>query len=186
MASVTELQTTSPPLRAGRWDLDSDHSSVTFSIPFLGVSRVRGRFNRFSATLEIGSRPEESSLTAAVDVASVDTGIAARDQHLRSPELLDVASRSTITFVSDRIIGGRARWRVDGRLSFGRVTRPMTFDVGFGGVADSFDGTRHAGFTATGTLSRTELGIDLPGGIPTFMLGDVVDVELDVQFVEPS
>ena len=173
-------------LRRGVWQLDAAHSIVGFSIRHLGIAKVRGRFNRFDTELVVGESLEDSSLTAMVELASVDTGNTDRDDHVRSPDLLHVERRPTMTFRSTRINGVDEAWLVDGDLTIGEITRPFSLDVEFGGLESFFDGTRHAGFEARGELRRTDFGIDLPGGIGGAMLGDVVRVELDVELIEPA
>src|SRR5262245_52474133 len=96
---------TALPLTAGRWGLDTNHSSVGFTIRHLGVSKVRGAFASFDAELVVGPTLAESSLVATIDVSSLDTGNADRDAHVLSPDLLDVARRPTMSFRSSRIRG---------------------------------------------------------------------------------
>ena len=182
----TSTDPTAPVLRPGRWTLDPGHSAVTFSVVALGVSRVRGRFNRFDVDLHVGESLDDTHLEASIDVTSIDTAVTGRDDHLRSPELLDTDRRPTLRFASSAIVETESGWRVDGELTFGDRTNPVTLDVSFGGLAPAFDGSRHAGFRATTALRRTEFGIDTAAGIPPGMLGDDIDIELDVQFVEPS
>jgi polyisoprenoid-binding protein YceI len=158
---------------------------VSFSIRHLGVSKVRGRFRTFDAELVVGASPRATSVTAVVELASIDTANAQRDEHVRSAEILDVAQRPQISFRSTAIDGSGSRWHVDGELTIGAITRPLRLEVEFGGV-ETFviDGTRHAGFEATGELRRKDFGI-APGGAGA-LLGDVVKVELDLQFIEPD
>jgi polyisoprenoid-binding protein YceI len=182
--SITE--STPLTLRPGVWRLDPAHSLIAFSIRHLGIAKVRGRFNSFDTELIVGESLERSSLTATVELASVDTGNSDRDDHVRSSDLLDVERRPTMTFRSTRIDGVDDAWRVHGDLTIGEVTKPFSLDVDFGGLESFVDGTRHAGFEAKGELRRTDFGIDLPGGIGGAMLGDVVRVELDVELVEPA
>jgi polyisoprenoid-binding protein YceI len=176
------------PLRPGRWALDPAHSSVSFSIRHLGVSKVRGQFRRFDTEVVVGESLADTSLRATVDLASIDTGNPDRDSHVRSPDLLDVERRPTMAFASRSITGDGSRWTVEGDLTIGDVTRFFALQVLHGGVESYFDGTRHAGFEATGELRRKDFGIDiaLPPGVSGAMLGDVVKVELDIQLVEPS
>jgi polyisoprenoid-binding protein YceI len=176
------------PLAAGRWALDPAHSSVGFTIRHLGVSKVRGRFQRFDVDVVIGATLAETSLTATVDVASVDTGNPDRDAHVLTPDLLDVARRPTMTFRSTSITEGGDGWLVDGDLTIGEVTRPFRLDVELGGVEEFPGGPRHAGFEARGELRRKDFGIDLtlPPGVSAVALGDVVKIELDVQLLEPA
>src|SRR5262249_28476360 len=87
------LSTATLPLDAGRWAVDLAHSSVTFSIRHLGVSKVRGRFNAFDAEVVIGDTLEGTSVAATIDVASIDTGVADRDAHVLSADIVDVERR---------------------------------------------------------------------------------------------
>jgi len=173
-------------LTPGRWELDTNHSSVGFAIRHLGVSKVRGAFRDVSAELVIDGPGEAGRLEVEVALASVDTGNADRDAHVRTADLLDVAVRPTMRFVATGVRGDQDRFDLSGDLTIGEVTQPVTFDVEFGGLeAFPADGRRHAGFEATGEIRRSDFGLD--GGLlaGTF-LGDVVKVELDVQFVEPA
>ncbi|MEU9999318.1 YceI family protein [Streptomyces sp. NPDC050848] len=174
---------TALPLTAGNWAFDPLHSAVGFTIRHLGISKVRGRFNDLSAELVVGESLADSSITATVALASIDTGNADRDAHVRAADLLDVEKRPTMTFRSTRIGGAGEEWTLEGDLTIGDVTRPITFDVEFGGVVDvPVDGSRHAGFDATGEFRRSDFGLDFAPGF----LGDVIKVSLEVQFVEPK
>ena len=93
------------PLAPGHWVVDTNHSSIGFSIRHLGVSKVRGRFTRFDAEVVIGETLDTTSVNATVDVASIDTANADRDAHVLSPELIDVARRPTMVFRSTRVRG---------------------------------------------------------------------------------
>lgn len=184
--SIAGMTTTAlssvPPLTHGVWALDTDHTSVGFAIRHLGIARVRGHFGDVAAELVIG--PDDCSVTATVAMASIDTGNATRDAHLRSADLLDVQRRPTMSYRSTRLRSEGTGWRVGGDLTIGDVTGPLTLAAELGGVEAFFDGTRHAGFEATGEIRRTDFGLDF--GALGAMLGDVVTVELDLQFVEPA
>lgn len=181
--------TTTPlPLAPGRWALDTNHSSIGFTIRHLGVSKVRGRFTRFDVDVVIGATLDETSVAATVDLSSIDTGIVDRDAHVLSADILDVERRPTLTFHSTRITGSGDDWKIHGEATIGDVTRPLTLDVELGGIETFVDGTRHAGFEAKGELRRKEFGIDiaLPPGVSVVALGDVVKIELDIQLLEPA
>ena len=185
MTSLTESNAPALPLEPGTWSLDPNHSAVNFTIRHLGVSKVRGQFTRFDAEVRVGPTPETTTITASVDVASVDTGNADRDAHVLQPDMIDVTLRPTLRFTSTSITGAGADWELVGDLTIGEVTRPVTFDVEFGGVADfPADGRRHAGFEATGQIRRQDFGL-MPS-IPGAMLGDVIKIELDLQLIEPD
>ena len=180
----TTTPTTSLPLAPGRWALDPFHSRVGFAIRHLGIARIRGHFGQFDAELVVGPAPETTAVTATVALASIDTGNADRDAHLRAPDLLDVERRPELAFRSTRVHGAGDRWTMEGDVTVAGITRPVTFAVELGGLGD-FQGERHAGFAAHGAIRRDELGLDL-GGFPDAVLGNVVQIELDLQFVEPS
>lgn len=182
--STTTDATATPPLLPGTWALDANHTAVGFTIRRLGLSKVRGRFADVSAELVVGERLEDSRVTATIALASIDTGNPDRDAHVRAADLLDVARRPTIAFCSSGVRGGGEDWAVDGELTIGDVTRPLTLDVAFGGVQPFFDGTRHASFEATGEIRRKDFGLGF--GALGAGLGDVVRFELDLEFVEPS
>lgn len=175
--------TTALPLVPGRWALDTNHARVGFAVRHLGVSKVRGHFADVRAELVVGDTAETSSVTATVDVASLDTGNKDRDAHVLSPELLDVAVRPTMTFRSLGITGEGADWTLDGELTIGDVTRPVTLEVELGGTESFVDGV-HAGFEARGEIRRHDFGIHF--GPIDKALGNVVKLELDLEFLQPS
>ncbi|MDQ1422645.1 MAG: hypothetical protein QOD72_143 [Acidimicrobiaceae bacterium] len=176
------------PLGPGRWAVDTNHSSIGFTIRHLGVSKVRGRFTRFDAEVVIGETLDTTTVTATVDVASIDTANADRDAHVLSPELLDVAKRPTIMFRSTRVAGAGSEYQIDGDLTIGDITRAIVLAVELGGIQAVPGGPRHAGFEATTEIRRKDFGIDiaLPPGVNVVALGDVVKVELDLQLLEPA
>ena len=178
------------PLAQGRWTIDAVHSAVVFSVRHLGLSKVRGRFDQFDATLEIGPSLEETSVTATVDMASVDTNNADRDAHLRSTDFFNIEHHPEMCFESTGITRIGEEWRLSGNLTLNGVTRPIVFAVEFNGT-EVFPTTsrQHAGFSATGELRRSDFGIEfgiMPIGVDKLALSDTVKFELDLQFVEPE
>ena len=186
--TATPTSTEMLPLVPGRWAVDPAHSSVGFSVRHLGVSKVRGRFNRFDVDVEVGATLEDTSLTATIDVASIDTGNADRDAHVLSADIVDVARRPTIEFRSTRVVDAGDHYAVDGDLTIGEITQPITLAVELGGVETFPGGPRHAGFEATAQIRRKEFDIDvaLPPGVSSVALGDVIKVEIDLQLLEPD
>jgi polyisoprenoid-binding protein YceI len=182
--------TTTPlPLAPGRWALDTNHSSIDFTIRHLGVSKVRGRFQQFDVDVVVGESLSDTSVHATVDLSSIDTGNKDRDAHVLSADILDVERRPTLTFRSTSVTGSGDEWQLHGEATIGEVTRPITLDIDFGGIETFIgDGSRHAGFEAKGELRRKDFGIDiaLPPGVSGVMLGDVIKIELDIQLVEPA
>jgi polyisoprenoid-binding protein YceI len=181
---MTDTISQTLPLKTGRWPLDTAHVNVAFGIGHLGVSKVRGRFGGVDAELVVGETLADTSVTASVTMASLDTGNNDRDAHVLTPEFLDAESRTHLTFRSTGIQGDGDRWTMDGDLTIGEVTRPVTFDVAFGGVAPFYDGTSHAGFGATGHINRQDYGITF--GQADGLLGDIVELEFDLEFLQPA
>jgi polyisoprenoid-binding protein YceI len=184
------MTTTNPtlPLAPGRWAVDPNHSSIGFTIRHLGVSKVRGRFTAFDAEVIIGETLEGTSVAATIETASIDTDNLDRDTHVRSPDILDVERRPAIVFRSTRVAGAGSEWQVDGDLTIGDVTRPVSLAVELGGIESFPGGPRHAGFEAAAEIRRKQFGIDMamPPGVSTAMLSDVVKIELDLQLLEPE
>jgi polyisoprenoid-binding protein YceI len=182
---MTTTDTTTLPLRAGGWALDTQHANISFAIRHLGVAKVRGRFTEFEVDVQVGASLADTSVTATIDLASIDTGNADRDAHVRSADLIDVAQRPTMTFRSTEITGAGRDWTVAGEVTIGDVTRPLVLEVELGGIEDfPLGGPRHAGFEARGELHRTDFGI--APGMPAAVLGDVVRFELDLELLEPE
>ena len=185
---TTAYTNVSSPLAPGHWAVDTNHSSISFSIRHLGVSKVRGRFTRFDADVVIGDTLDTTTVNATVDIASIDTANADRDVHVLSPDIIDVARRPTMVFRSTRVAGAGSEYQVDGELTIGEITRPIVLAVELGGIETFPGGPRHAGFEATTEIRRKDFGIDLamPPGVSAVALGDVVKVELDLQLLEPA
>ena len=182
---TSPLTTTNLPLTPGRWAVDQAHSGVSFVVRHLGLSNVRGRFDAFDATLEVGSTLDEVVVTAEIDLSSVDTNNADRDAHLRSTDFFGTEQHPVMTFRSKSIVGAGENYELAGDITIAGVTKPLTLDVEFNGT-EVFPGDQstHAGFTATGSLKRSDFGIDF--GIVAgekLMLGDKIKLELDLQFV---
>jgi len=185
---TTTSTTTTLPLQAGVWTLDKNHSGVFFVVRHLGLSNVRGRFDAFDATLDVGSSLDTVKVTADVELSSVDTNNPDRDAHLRSTDFFDTEKYTAMSFRSTSITGDGSDYALVGDLTIGGVTKPVTFDVEFNGV-EVFPGDQstHAGFSATGQIRRSDFGIDfgIIAGAEKLMLGDKIKVELDLQFVAP-
>src|SRR6185436_3533354 len=111
----------------GRWIIDPVHSHLTFVARHMMISKVRGQFREFSGTIEIAENPVESSVEAVIKAASIDTGDAGRDEHLRSADFLDVERYPEIRFHSSRIRPAEDdRWHLDGELTVRGITHEVT------------------------------------------------------------
>ncbi|MDT3444807.1 MULTISPECIES: YceI family protein [unclassified Pseudofrankia] len=177
------------PLAAGSWTLDPKSSSVTFQVRYLGVSNFRGRFDEFEATLTVGETLDSVSVTASIEMASVNTAFAFRDTHLHAAEYLNAVGQPHITFASTSVTEGPDGYEATGDLTMNGVTRPVVLVVEyFGSETHPMDGSLRAGFAASTVILRSEFGVDfnVPIGVDKFALADKVKVELDLQFLAPT
>jgi len=177
-------------MSTNKWNLDTAHSSVNFSIRHMVVSKVRGRFAKFSGTVNLDdSDLTRSRVEATIDASSIDTGTPQRDAHLRSPDFFDVERFPELRFRSTRIEKVEDdRYRVVGSLTIRDVTREVTLDVEHGGRAKDPWGNERVGFVARAVLDRKNFGLEWnqvleAGGV---LVGDRVDIELDVQAVKAT
>ena len=173
------------PLQPGTWIIDTAHSSVEFTVRHLGISKVRGRFATVDATAQVGDTLAATTLSATIDLSSIDTGNTDRDGHLRTTDFFDIAAHPQLTFTSKTISDlGNGRYRVTGALSLNGTTHDQDLDVEFNGTeVYPMDNSTHAGFTATGSLQRSDYGVkfDVPLAAGGFAIGDKVGLELNVQ-----
>lgn len=172
------------------WSIDAAHSGINFSVRHMVVSRVRGRFARYSGAIQLDDDDiSRSGAEVTIDAASIETGTPQRDEHLRSADFFDVEKFPEIQFRSRRIeaIAGD-RYRMIGELTVRDVTREVSLDVEFGGRAKDPWGNERIGFVAKAALDRKDFGLEWnqildAGGV---LVGDRVDIELDVQAVKTA
>jgi polyisoprenoid-binding protein YceI len=173
-----------PGYVAGTWDLDPVHSSIGFVARHLMVSKVRGQFTTFEATIVTAPNPLDSTATATIDLSSVNTGNEMRDNDLRSTNFFDVETHPKMTFVSTGVRQDGENLMVDGDLTIRGVTKPVTLAVDVNGFGpDPFGGTR-AGFSAIAEINRTDFGVSfnapVPGGV---MVSERIQIEIEAEAV---
>lgn len=176
------------PLTAGTWNLDASHSEVGFSVRHAGISKVRGSFTEFDATLTIGESLADSSVEATVQIASVSTKDANRDAHLKSADFFDAEQFPTMTFKSTGTKGDADEFVLVGALTIRGVTKQVELETELGGQAvDAFGATR-VGFSASTTISRKEFGITWNAALEAggVLVSDKVKIEIDASFVLPT
>ncbi len=176
-----------PSIPAGSWSVDPTHSRIGFIARHLMVTKVRGSFAEYTADVLIAENPLESTLTAVVQMASVETGNADRDGHLRTNDFFAVDEFPTMTLVSTGIDQtDDDEFVLHADLTIKGITKSVDFDLEFEGVSgDPWGGTR-AGITAATTIDRTEFGVEFNAALETggVMLGEKVKIELDIQLVQ--
>jgi len=186
--TTTTTTTTALPLTEGAWAIDTAHSAINFSVRHLGLAKVRGRFTDFTGNVLVGDTVEAIRVTADIALASVDTGNADRDTHLRSGDFFDVESQPQMSFRSTAVREDGDGYTLDGDLTIAGVTKPVSLEVEFFGVESyPMDDSTRAGFSATGRISRSDFDVsfEIPLGADKVAIGDKVAIELDVQVVAP-
>jgi polyisoprenoid-binding protein YceI len=155
-----------PGYVAGTWAIDPVHSEVSFTVRHMMVSKVRGRFDTFEGTIVTGPDPLSSSVTASVDLSSVNTGQEQRDAHIRSADFFEVEKHPFMTFASTSVSPDGDRFLLVGDLTLKGVTKPVTFKLDVNGFGpDAYGGTR-VGFSATTEINRSDFGVNFNGPIP--------------------
>jgi polyisoprenoid-binding protein YceI len=166
--------------------IDKTHSEAVFQVRHL-VTKVRGRFTDFEGVVRVDrERPEKSSVEFSIDAASVDTDVADRDTHLKSPDFFDVAKHPRITFVSTRIEPrGGDRYNVTGTLTLHGVARELTLPVTFLGSARDPWGNERAGFELETKLDRKDYGMVFNAALDNggLLLGDEVRITLNIEAI---
>ena len=182
MAVQEQYESVSTPVTAGRWELDPSHSSVEFWARHLGLSKVRGRFNEFTADITVGERLEDTRFAATMKAESIETRFDARDQHLRSADFLDIENFQDVRFESTSIEpASEGEYKVNGALTIRDITRPVTLDVEIHGeVDDPMSGTKRAGFSASTSFDREDFGMTWNGAIEIGgFVGKKVHIEIE-------
>src|SRR5919206_2704001 len=182
--------TTATQAGTSTWQMDPAHSSVEFSVKHMMMTTVRGRFKDVTATLTADEQhPEGCCVEVEIDVASIDTGVADRDAHLRGPDFFDAEQYPKITFRSTRAEGAFERegdrFRVIGDLVIRDTTMPVVLDCVFEGRGTDPWGKERAGFSARTEIDRREWGLKWNQAIETggVLVANKVRIDGEVQFV---
>jgi polyisoprenoid-binding protein YceI len=171
-----------------RWSIDPAHCEIAFKVRHLMIAHVKGTFKTFDASIYTNS---DDFTTAEVDLwidpASIFTGDAKRDEHLKSPEFFDVGRHKQITFTSSTMgkadaYGKQELW---GELTMLGITNNVKLDVQFGGIAKDPWGNEKAGFTLTGKINRSDWGLVWNTTIETggVMVSDEVTISCEIELI---
>lgn len=181
---MTESTLVHPNYVSGTWKLDPTHSKVGFSVKHLMISKVRGTFDVVDATVVTAENPADTTVEATVDVSSVNTGQADRDNHLRTNDFFKVDEFPTMTFRSTSYEVDGDDVTIEGELTLRGVTKPVTLKGEFGGVIVDGYGQTKAALEATTVINRMDFGVNWNAALEAggFTLGEKVTVELDLQF----
>jgi polyisoprenoid-binding protein YceI len=171
----------------GVYKIDSSHSMVEFVARHLMVTKVRGRFTDFGGEIVVGDSPEDSSVNVTIQAASIDSGEAKRDEHLRNADFLDVENYPTLEFHSTKVRqASPTSLKVEGELTVKDVTRPVTLDAEFDGTFGDPWGGQRIGFTATADIDREDWGITWNAALESggVLVSKKVKIELTVSAVK--
>jgi len=177
---------TTAPIQAGTWLIDPAHTMARFTVRHMTIAPVSGRFTGVAGTVLVPeSDPLDAIVTATLDVATVTTGVARRDDMIRSAEFLDAASYPAITFQSKPATArAYGDWDLPGDLTIKGVTQPVVLDLAFGGVIRHRDATR-AGFTASTRINRKDFGVSFNGLLDSggAVVSDTVEITIAAEVV---
>ena len=171
-------------LKPGTWKIDPAHSIVGFSVRHMMVSKVRGRFEKFDATLTVPEDPMQSSIEATIDSGSINTDNTDRDAHIRSSDFFSVEDHPEFTFRSTGLEAKGEDFVLKGDLTIKGNTHPIELALEFNGSTVDPYGLDRAGFAATTQISRKEFGVDIEmpmdgGGV---VVGDRITIQIDAEF----
>ncbi|PRY59329.1 polyisoprenoid-binding protein YceI [Knoellia remsis] len=175
---------TTTQLPAGTWAVDPAHTEVGFVARHLMVSKVRGTFTEVEGTVQAAEDITKSTVEVTAQIASVNTGSEDRDNHLRSGDFFDAEQWPTMTFRSTSFDGEK----LTGDLTIRDVTKPVTFDVEFGGVGQDPWGNTKAGFEATATVNRKDWGLTWNAAVEGggVLVSDKITITIDVQLAKQA
>jgi polyisoprenoid-binding protein YceI len=176
-------------LFASTWIIDSDHTTAQFKVKHLMISNVKGVFEKVSGTLTLDDKDiSRSKVDVVINIASVNTNIKKRDDHLRSADFFDAATFPTMIFTSSKVEQtGIGKLKVSGNLTIKGVTKPVVLDVDglTSEIKDPWGNTRR-GASATTSVNRKDFGVNWSGKMDNggAVVGEDVSIQLEVEFVK--
>ena len=183
------MSTTSTVIPTGTWTADPSHSTVGFAVKHMGIATVRGEFNEFTGTIEIGDDLSTAKAYGTVKVESVDTKEPQRDDHLRSPDFFDAAQYPELTFESTSIEAlDDEEFRITGNLTIHGVTNEIILHADVQGTDTDPWGNERAGLEIIGQLSRGDYDMQFNQalGSGNMLVADKVKLSLDISAVKQS
>lgn len=174
-------------LSAGTWAIDPVHSSISFSVRHLVVSKVRGKFDTFSGAITV-AEDGTPSVTAEIAVDSINTGNEQRDAHLKSADYFGADQFPVATFKSTSVSAKGDNYVLDGEFTLKGVTKPVSLDLEFNGVNPGMGHGAVAGFEASVVLNRKDFGIDIDMPLETggAVVGDKVTITLEIEALKQA
>lgn len=169
------------------WTIDPAHSEVNFTVRHMMISNVRGRFEKFSGTVDFNEAdPTKSKVDVQIETASINTKEPNRDGHLRSADFFESEKYPYATFVSKRVEKvDETHGKIYGNLTIKDVARPVVLEVEYSGTAKSPWGTTSAGFTAHTKMNRKDWGLGWNKTLETggYLVGDELNINIEMEIV---
>lgn len=168
-----------------KWIVDPTHSAIEFSVKHMMIAKVKGSFNKFGAS--ILANPTDlttAEIDFTVDVSSIDTRNADRDNHLRSADFFDVEKNPTLTFKSTKIVKtDEDEYDVTGDVTLNGVTQEETFNITFEGQGKDPWGNEKAGFSGKGKVKRSDYGLTYNAALETggVLIGDQITLTIEIE-----
>lgn len=169
-----------------KWNVDTVHSTIGFSVRHMMISNVKGTFNEFDGNIELDPTDlTDASIEFTIDASSVDTRMPDRDDHLRSADFFDVENHPNLTFKATEIKKtSEDNYDMTGDFTIRGTTKPVTFDITFEGMAkDPMSGDEVAGFTGSTKINRKDFGLTWNTALETggFVVSDEVKINIEIQ-----
>jgi polyisoprenoid-binding protein YceI len=172
------------------FQVDAAHSAISFSVRHMVISKVKGKFAKWTAKLDLDAADlAAASVEVEIDAASIDTGVPDRDAHLRSADFFDTAKYPTLTYKSRGVkVLGPESLRVIGDLTLHGVTKEVDLEVELGGQGKDPWGNVRTGFTARASLNRKEFGLAWNQALETggVLVSDKVEIEIELQAIQQA
>lgn len=185
---MTIDQTTTTGEISGDYNVDPSHSRIGFSVRHMMVTNVRGAFGAFEASAHIdAATPADSSVQVSIDTASIDTGVADRDAHLRSADFFDADNHPKITFASTKVERtDETTWLVTGDLTISGTSKPVTITFEETGAAKDAYGNSRVGFEGSTSISRKDWGLTWNAALEAggVAVSDKVKLEFDISAIK--
>jgi polyisoprenoid-binding protein YceI len=171
----------------GDYTIDTSHSRLGFTARHAMVTKVRGQFGDFTGTARVDTaEPQNSKVTLTIQTASIDTGSADRDGHLRSADFFDAETYPEMTFVSNDVSRDGNEWTVAGDLTIKGIAKPVTIEFEETGSARDPFGNLRVGFEGSTTINRKDWGLTWNAALETggVLVSEKIKLDLDVSAIQ--
>lgn len=170
------------------WKIDAAHSMVEFSVTHMMISKVRGRFDNFSGSVNLDqNNPENTTVDVEIDVSSINTRQSQRDDHLRSADFFNTEAFPTAKFTSRKVqLIDDNHADLVGDLTIKDITRPVTLKVEFNGISKSPYGFSSAGFNASTKINRRDWGLTWNQTLETggVLVGEDIQINIELELIQ--